>query len=144
MTSGTSAFSLFKAACKRAQSTLLAQQCWELLRACWQWCANGYNNSQQVGDLPCIATLRFGDHGTKKMFVSCWLLVVDRFQTLRNNRQQHPTICSRVCKRTQHVKSNNVGSCWKTMLRPFTRGLRSLLRGRGLGFSHATMNVVPG
>ena len=34
--------------------TLLAQQCWELLRACWQWCANGCNNSQQGWDLQCI------------------------------------------------------------------------------------------
>ena len=25
--------------------TLLGQQCWELLRACWQWCANGCNIS---------------------------------------------------------------------------------------------------
>ena len=24
------------------------------LRACWQWCANGYNNSQQCWDLQCI------------------------------------------------------------------------------------------
>ena len=30
------------------------KKCWELLRACWQWCANGYNNSQQVWDLQCI------------------------------------------------------------------------------------------
>ena len=38
-----------RAACKRTQQlpTLLRQQCWELLRACWQWCANGRNNSQQ-------------------------------------------------------------------------------------------------
>ena len=35
-------------------STLLRQQCWELLRACWQWCANGCNNSQQCWDLQCI------------------------------------------------------------------------------------------
>ena len=37
-----------KAACKQTQQlpTLLRQQCWELLRACWQWSANGYNNSQ--------------------------------------------------------------------------------------------------
>ena len=28
---------------------LLRQQCWELLRACWQWCANGCNISQNVG-----------------------------------------------------------------------------------------------
>ena len=32
----------------------LRQQCWELLRACWQWCANGCNNSQQCWDLQCI------------------------------------------------------------------------------------------
>ena len=45
-----------KAACKRTQQlpTLLRQQCWELLRACWQWCANGCNNSQQCWDLQCI------------------------------------------------------------------------------------------
>ena len=44
----------------------------------------------------------------------CWELLAekfDRFQTLRNNTQQHPTTCNRVCKRTQHVTSNNVGSC---------------------------------
>ena len=26
---------------------LLGQQCWELLRPCWRWWANGCNNSQQ-------------------------------------------------------------------------------------------------
>ena len=37
-----------KATCKLTQQlpTLLAQQCWELLRPCWQWCANGLNNQQ--------------------------------------------------------------------------------------------------
>ena len=34
--------------------TLLRQQCWEFLRACWQWGANGCNNSQQCWDLQCI------------------------------------------------------------------------------------------
>ena len=34
----------------------------------------------------------------------------DRFQTLRNNSQQHATTCNRVWKRTQHVTSNNVAS----------------------------------
>ena len=34
--------------------TLLRQQCWELLRACCQWCVNGCNNSQEVWDLQCI------------------------------------------------------------------------------------------
>ena len=58
----------------------------------------------------------------------CWELLAekfDRFQTLRNNMQQHPTTCNRVCKLTQHVTSNNVGSCWPTMLRLFSRGLKN-------------------
>ena len=56
----------------------------------------------------------------------CWELLAenfDRFQSLRNNTQQHPTTGNRVCKRTQHVTSNNIWSCWPTMFRPFTRGL---------------------
>ena len=43
----------------------------------------------------------------------CWELLAqkfDGFQTLRNNSQQHPTTRNRVCKRTQHVTSNNVAS----------------------------------
>ena len=45
-----------KAACKRTQQlpTLLRQQCWELLRGCWQWCPNGCNNPQQYWNLQCI------------------------------------------------------------------------------------------
>ena len=60
---------------------------------------------------------------------NCWELLAEKFdwfQTLRNNTQQHPTTCSRVCKRTQHVTSNNVGSCWSTMLRPFARSLKGV------------------
>ena len=34
--------------------TLLRPQYWELLRACWQWCANVCSNSQQCWDLQCI------------------------------------------------------------------------------------------
>ena len=33
---------------------IVAPQFWELLRACWQWFANGCNNSQQCWDLQCI------------------------------------------------------------------------------------------
>ena len=33
------------------------------------------------------------------------------------------TTCNRVCKRTQHVTPNNIGSCWPTMLRSFARSL---------------------
>ena len=60
----------------------------------------------------------------------CWELLAekfDRFQTLRNNKQQHPTTCNKV-KRTQHVTPNNVESCWSTMLRPFARSLRIQLQ----------------
>ena len=56
----------------------------------------------------------------------CWELLAekfDRFQTLRNNMQQHPITCNKVCKRTQHVTSNNFGSCWPTILRPFAPDL---------------------
>ena len=50
------------------------------------------------------------------------------FQTLGSNSQQHATTCSRECKRTQHITSNNVGGCWPTMLRLFARGFRCLHR----------------
>ena len=36
-------------------------------------------------------------------------LTFDRFQT-HNNTQHHAITCKRVCKRTQHVSSNNVAS----------------------------------
>ena len=44
----------------------------------------------------------------------------DRFQTLRNNIQQHATGCAN----GRSVTSNNFGSCWSTMLRPFARGFK--------------------
>ena len=42
----------------------------------------------------------------------CWEMLtqkVDRFQTLHKNSHQHAPTRNRVCKRTQHVTSNNVG-----------------------------------
>ena len=83
---------------------------------CWKNGANGSN----------IAALRFDDHGTKK----CWEMLTqqfDRFQTLHKNSHQHAPTRDRVCKRTQHVTSNNVGGgggggCWQAMLRPFAQG----------------------
>ena len=154
--------SLPKGACKRTQQlpTLLRQQCWEFnpLRPCWQWCANGFNNSQKFSDLqcvvgriqpislckPCVMSVRGPNNvgravqtnPTLLRYASAiteqkkyWELLAekfDRFQTLRNNKQQHPTTCNRVCKRTQHVTANNAGSCWSTMLRPFARSLTPL------------------
>ena len=55
-----------------------------------------------------IVALRFGDHRTKAMLeVVGW-----KVWPVSNFTQQHPTTCNRVCKRTQHLASNNVGSCW--------------------------------
>ena len=54
----------------------------------------------------------------------CWELLAekfDRFQTLRNNTQQHATGCAN--GRNMHVTSNNVGSYWSTLLRLFASSL---------------------
>ena len=94
--------------------TLLRQKCWELLN-----CVRAGSGVQTDATL-----LRYGSAITEQK--KCWELLAekcDRFQTLRNNTRQHPTTCNKV-KRTQHVTSNNVGSCWPTVLRPFARGLR--------------------
>ena len=81
---------------------------------CWKSCANGSN----------IVALRFGDYGTKEMLgVVGW-----KVWPVSNFAQQHATTSNRVCKRTQHVTSNHVGSCWSTMLRPFARSLTRFKR----------------
>ena len=41
--------------------------------------------------------------------------------TTSNNTQEHAVTCNRMCKRTQNVTSNNVRSCWSTMLHPLLR-----------------------
>ena len=71
---------------------------------CWKSFANGSN----------IVALRFGDHGTKEVLGDVgW-----KVWPVSNFAQQHPTTCNRVCKLTQHVTSNNAGSCLLTVLRP--------------------------
>ena len=133
-----------KTSCKRTHQlpTLLRQQ-WELLRACWQWWANGCNNSQLCSDLQCtvgrmqpislcklyVMSVR-GPNNVRRVLQTnptllryasviteqkkCWELLAerfDRFQTLRNNTQQHPRTCNRVCKRTRLLLlANNVSS----------------------------------
>ena len=49
----------------------------------------------------------------------------DRFQTLRDNSQQHASTCNRVWKQTQNATSNNVDSCWTGGL-PHLSGLPHL------------------
>ena len=74
---------------------------------CWNSCANGSN----------IAALRFSDHGTQEMLGVVGLNVFP-FSNFAQElpAQQHAKTRNRVCKRTQHVTSNNVGSFWPTML----------------------------
>ena len=123
-------------------SNIVAPTMLGVVGACWKWCANGCNNSQQCWDLqwivgriqpisdckPCVMSVR-GPNNVGRVVQTdptllryalaimeqkkCWELLsekFDRFQTLCNNKQQHPTTCNRVYKRTQHVTSNNVGS----------------------------------
>ena len=130
-----------KAAFKRTQQlpALLRQQCWELLRACWQWCANGCNNFQQCWDLqcivgrvqpislckPCVMSVRGPNNvgravqtdPTLLRYASaiteqkkCWEMFAEKFDRFQTLSKQHPTTCNRVSKRTEHVTSNNVGS----------------------------------
>ena len=124
---------------------LLGQQCWELLRPCWRWCANGCNNSQQCWPITrvglsrevivllsirrsCVMIAPGPKNVGKAVQTDPTLLLYAsvimeqkkcieflaqkfaRFQTLRNNSQQNATTCNRLCKRTQHVTSNNVAT----------------------------------
>ena len=117
----------------------------ELLRPCWQWCANGCNNSQQCWPIThvglsrevivllsirrsCVMIVPGPKNVGKAVETDPTLLLYAsaimeqkkcieflaqkfaRFQTLRNNSQQHATTCNRLYKRTQHVTSNNVAT----------------------------------
>ena len=137
---------------------LLRQQCWELLLTCWQWCANGCNNLQQCWDLQCIVgriqpislckpcvmsvrgpnndgravqtdpiLLRYASAITEQK--KCWdLLAENGFKLLHNNTQQHPTTCNGMCKRTQHVTSNNVAAVCTGLKSKLLGCLANLLR----------------
>ena len=116
----------------RANGCNNSQQCWDLqciveriqpISLC-KPCVISVRGPNNVGravqtDLSCWATLH--DHGIKEMLgVVGW-----KVWPVSNFAQQHATTCNGVCKRTQHVTSNNVGSWWPTTLRPFAQGLNS-------------------
>ena len=123
------------------------------LRACWQWCANGCNNSQECWDLQCIV----GRIQPMSLCKPCVMNVrgpnnvaraVKRIQhcctTLWRSRNKRNVASFwlksltgfKLCATTrnnmqQGVQTdatcnipNNVGSSWSTMLRPFSRSLR--------------------
>ena len=110
--------------------------------------ANRRNNSQHCWDLqcivgriqpislckPCIMSVRGSNNvgravqtnptllryawrsRNKRNVGSCWLKSLTGFKLCA-------TTHNRVCKLTQHVTSNNVRSCWSTILHPFTCSL---------------------
>ena len=85
----------------------------------WKSCSNGSYFS--------IVALCFGHHGTKDLPVGGH---GSKVWPPSNSAQQLPTTrdnMQHVCKRTQHVTSNNVGRCWPAMLRPFSRGLKNIV-----------------
>ena len=116
-----------------------SQQCWDLqcivgriqpislCKPCVMSVRGPNNVGRAVQTDPTL--LRYASTITEQK--KCWESLAekfDRLQTLRNNTQQHPTTWNRVCKRTQQVTSNNVGSSWPTMLRPFAPGSKRVTR----------------
>ena len=102
-----------EAACKRAQQvpTLLRQQCWELLRAGWQWSANGCNNSQQLMDLQCIV----GRIQPIGLCNPCVISVRGPYNVGRTVKTD-PTLLRYAPAITEQ---RNVGSCWLKSLTGF-------------------------
>ena len=97
---------------------------------CCKSCTNGSN----------IVALRFSDYGTIEMLgVFGW-----KVWLVSNFAQQYATTCNRVSKRTQHVTSNKVGSCWSTMLRPFAHSLshQKSKNPRNLARQHVLTKIV--
>ena len=100
--------SVLAVVCKRCNNS---QQCWDLQcivgriqRVCLcKPCVMSMRGPNNVGRAvqtdPTL--LRYASAITEQK--KCWQLLAgkfDRFQTLRDNTQQHPTTCNRVCKRT--------------------------------------------
>ena len=77
----------------------------------------GFNNVGKAAqtDPNCCATLRRSRN--KRNVGSCWLKSLTCFKLCAR-----ATTCNKVDKRTQHVLSNNVGSCQPRKLCPFARG----------------------
>ena len=100
----------YKAAGKRTQQlpTLLRQQCWQLLRACWQRCANGCNNSQQCWDLQCIV-------GRIQPISLCkrYVMSVRRPNNVGRAVQTDPTLLRYASAITEHKK------CWELLAEKF-------------------------
>ena len=113
---------------------------WEIMTECYlrlghkvrelKVCANGRNNSQHCWASN-VGTSCIRLHGAT---VNVW--PVSNFAQL-NNSQKHATTCNRVCKQTQHVTSNNVGSSFVGQQR-WVRLHRALNNNDGDGYENLT------
>ena len=118
-----------------ANRCINSQQCWDLhcilgrIQPIWLWkpCVMSMRGPNNVGGpVHTDPTLLHNAQAITEQ-KKCWALLArkfDWFQTLHNNYKQCTTTCNRVCKWTQHVRSNNAGSCCPTMLHSFAWGLR--------------------
>ena len=128
-----------KAACKQMQQlpTLLRQQGGELLRASWQWCANGRNNSQHCWDLqyvlgriqprslckPCVMSVRGPNNvgravqtdPTLLRYASaiteqkkCWELLAEKFDRFQ-------TLRNNMQQEVQTDTTCNIQQCWELL-----------------------------
>ena len=136
-----------QAKCKLTQQllTLLGQQSCKLLCPCWQWCANACSNIGTCSPLrEGCNPYDFGDHDMvmrmhgpynvkRAVQMDPTLLHFTSVISWQNKRNvgscRLKTLTGfKLCTTTasnmqQHVTSNNVGSCWPTMLNSFELGL---------------------
>ena len=64
---------------------------------------------------PCVMSVRGPNNVRRVVQKICWELLAEkfyRFQTLRNNTQQHPLTCNRVCKTDATC---NIQQCWELL-----------------------------
>ena len=89
------------------------KKCWELLDEKFDRFQTLHNNIQQgvQTDATCDIQQCWELLASNVASVCTGLKSLTGFKFMRNNSQQHATICIRACKRTQHVTSNNVEGC---------------------------------
>ena len=129
---------------------MLNQKSSELLRPCWQWCANRCNNSQRcwlitrVGlpreviallslravqtDATLLSYARLCDHADKRNVGTFCLKSLTGFKlcaTTHNNKQQHATGCA-----NRRIMSLYIQQCWELLannVASFSMGLYAIL-----------------
>ena len=114
-----------------------AKNCWELLRQCWKWCANGCDNSQLWWDLQCIMEgynpKDFETMSNARALSQQWRpgprvsLAPKTPFPFPFKRLPRRVMLEELCKRIQHCcatsrwsrNERDVGSCWFESLTGF-------------------------